>query len=324
MNLDTLKDTIAKKKYRHEIMDYVWITVGLTFYGSAWALFLLPYKIVSGGVTGISAIILYATGFPMEYTYFILNACLLVVALKILGLKFMMKTIYGIFGLSLMLKLFQQLVTNDDGTVMQILGEGQDFMSLIIGCSLMGTGLALVFLHNGSTGGTDIIAACINKYKPVSLGRLLIAIDVIIIGSCLLNPKFGTTMVDRVHTVVFGLCTMVVQNIMLDYVMNARRESVQFLIFSKKYDELAHILATEMYHGVTLLDAHGWYSKQEMKVICLVARKRESISIFRLIKMVDPDAFVSQSSVIGVYGKGFDEMKVKAKKMEPAKKEQTV
>lgn len=324
MNLDSLTSKIAKEKFRHEINDYIWITIGLTFYGAAWALFLLPYKIVSGGVTGISAIILYATGFPMEYTYFILNACLLVVALKILGFKFMMKTIYATFGLSLMLKLFQQIVTNPDGTVMQVLGEGQDFMSLIIGCSLMGTGLAIVFLHNGSTGGTDIIAACVNKYKPISLGRLLIAIDLIIIGSCLLNPKFGVNIVDRVHTVVFGLCTMVVQNIMLDYVMNARRESVQFLIFSKKYEELAHILATEMYHGVTLLDAHGWYTKQEMKVICLVARKRESISIFRLIKMVDPDAFVSQSAVIGVYGKGFDEMKVKALKENALKKKEEI
>lgn len=314
MNLESLKEKIAKKKLRQEISDYLWITVGLTFYGAAWALFLLPYKIVSGGVTGISAIILYATGFPMEYTYFIVNSILLLIALKILGFKFMLKTIYATIGLSLMLKYFQQLVTNDDGTITQILGQGQDFMSLIIGCTLMGTGLAIVFLHNGSTGGTDIIAACVNKYKPVSLGRVLIAIDICIIGSCLLNSRFGATLAERAHTVVFGLCTMVVMNVVLDYVMNARRESVQFLIFSKKHEELAHILATEMYHGVTLLDAHGWYSKQATQVICLVARKRESTSIFRLIKMVDPDAFVSQSAVIGVYGKGFDEMKVKAKK----------
>ena len=186
-------------------------------------------------------------------------------------------------------------------------------MSLIIGCCFTGTSLAVVFLNNGSTGGTDIVAACVNKYYNFSLGQVLIFVDLLIIGSCLFIPEFGNT-IDRVHKVVFGLCTMVIENFVLDYIMNARRESVQFMIFSKKYQEIANAIGTQMDHGVTILDGHGWYTGQKMKVLCILAKKRESQYMFRLIKMIDPNAFVSQSSVIGVYGEGFDEMKVKVPK----------
>ena len=202
------------------------------------------------------------------------------------------------------------------GHPIRILGEGQEFMSLVIGCCFTGLSLAIVFLHNGSTGGTDIIAAVVNKYHNFSLGQVLIFVDFVIIGSCFFFPQFGT-FVDRAHKVVFGLCTMVVENFMLDYVMNRRRESVQFLIFSRKHEEIANAITTQLDHGVTLLDGHGWYTGQEMKVICLLARKNESIYIFRLIKMIDPNAFVSQSSVIGVYGEGFDTIKVKVKPNSP-------
>jgi uncharacterized membrane-anchored protein YitT (DUF2179 family) len=118
---------------------------------------------------------------------------------------------------------------------------------------------------------------------------------------------------------MFGLCTMVIENFMLDYVMNRRRQSVQFMVFSKKYQEIADAIGTQMDHGVTILDGHGWYTGQEVKVLCILARKNESVTMQRLIKMIDPNAFVSQSSVIGVYGEGFDEMKVKVKKLQDKK-----
>lgn len=296
-----------------EAKDYIFITLGLILYAFGWTIFLLPYGIVTGGVTGMAAIIYFATGIPVVYPYFIINFILLVMALKILGWRFMVKTVYAIFMLSLLLALAQDMITGDDGQLMQILGPGQAFMSLIIGCSITGTSLAIVFLNNGSTGGTDIIAACVNKYYNMSLGTVLIFVDLVIIGSCLFIPEFGGWL-DRVYKVVFGLCTMVIENFMLDYVMNARRESVQFMIFSKKYQEIANAIGTQLDHGVTILDGHGWYTGQEMKVLCILAKKRESQIIFRLIKMIDPNAFVSQSAVIGVYGEGFDEMKVKVPK----------
>ncbi|MBQ7421965.1 MAG: YitT family protein [Prevotella sp.] len=305
--------TLNHKLIWREVKDYLFITFGLLLYTFGWTVFLLPYEIVTGGVTGIAALIYYATRFPIENSYLFINAALLAVALKILGWRFMVKTIYAIVCLYFMLKFAQMIMMGPDGHPIKILGEGQAFMSLVIGCCFTGASLAVVFLNNGSTGGTDIVAACVNKYYNLSLGQVLIIVDLLIIGSCLFIPEFGDKL-HRVHKVVFGLCTMVVENFMLDYLMNARRESVQFMIFSKKYQEIANAIGTKMDHGVTILDGHGWYTGQQMKVLCILAKKRESQYMFRLIKMIDPNAFVSQSSVIGVYGEGFDEMKVKLPK----------
>ncbi|WP_028897176.1 YitT family protein [Prevotella sp. HUN102] len=306
--------TFNKQLIRSEASDYIFLTLGLLLYASAFTVFLLPYEIVTGGVTGMSAIVYYATGFKIENTYMIINISLLVVALKILGFKFMMKTIYAIFALYFLLKYAQELMPVDEnGEFVKILGDGQEFMSLVVGCCLTGTALAIVFLNNSSTGGTDIIAACVNKYKDVSLGQVLMMVDVCIIGSCMLFPQFGDY-VERFHKVVFGLCTMFIECFMLDHVMNLRRQSVQFFIFSRKHEEIADAIMEECDHGITLLDGHGWYTGKEMKVICLLAKRNESQVIFRLIKTIDPNAFVSQSSVIGVYGEGFDQIKVNAKK----------
>jgi non-canonical purine NTP pyrophosphatase (RdgB/HAM1 family) len=275
---------------------------------------------VAGGVTGLSAIIYYATGFHLENTYIIINGLLLVVALKILGWKFLMKTIFAIFTLYFMLVVAQDLIPKqDNGLPFKLMGEGQDFMSMIIGCMMTGIALATVFLHNGSTGGTDIIAASVNKYHNISLGSVLIAADFCIIGSCMFFPQFGTYL-ERAHKVMFGFCVMAMENYVLDYVMNARRQSVQFMIFSQKWQEIANAIGTQMDHGVTILDGHGWYTGRQMKVLCILAKKNESINMFRLIKMIDPNAFVSQSSVIGVYGEGFDEMKVRIKEHKDNKK----
>ena len=306
--------TIKDKWILNEVKDYMFIALGLFVYTIAFTVFLMPYQIVAGGVTGLSAIIYYATGFHLENTYIIINGVLLIVALKILGVKFLMKTIFAIFTLYFMLIIAQDLIPKQpNGLPIKLMGEGQDFMSMIIGCVMTGVALAMVFLNNGSTGGTDIIAASINKYHNISLGTVLIAVDFCIIGSCMFFPQFGNYL-ERAHKVMFGFCVMAMENFVLDYVMNARRQSVQFMIFSRKWQEIANAIGTKMDHGVTILDGHGWYTGQKMKVLCILARKNESINMFRLIKMIDPNAFVSQSSVIGVYGEGFDEMKVKVPK----------
>ncbi len=305
--------TLDHKIILNEFKDYFFITLGLMMYTVAFTVFLMPYQIVAGGVTGLSAIIYYATGFHLENTYIIINMVLLVVALKVLGFKFMMKTIYAIFTLYFLLMFAQAIMpTQENGLPIKLLGEGQDFMSMIIGCVITGIALATVFLHNGSTGGTDIIAASVNKYHNVSLGSVLITVDFCIIGSCMFFPQFGDY-IERAHKVMFGFCVMALENFVLDYVMNARRQSVQFMIFSEKWQEIANAIGTEMNHGVTILDGHGWYTGRKMKVLCILAKKNESVNMFRLIKMIDPNAFVSQSSVIGVYGEGFEEMKVKIK-----------
>lgn len=301
--------TINHEMILNEVQDYVFITLGLVLYSLGFTVFLMPYEIVTGGVTGISAIIFYATGFNIEYSYFLINAILLFMALRILGWKFLSKTIYAIVVLSFLLGLFQTLLPRDEaGHFVKILGEGQNFMSLILGCTMTGSALGIVFLNNGSTGGTDIIAASVNKYRNFSLGTVLTFLDLVIIGSCLLIPTFGD-MLQRTYMVVFGLCTMVVENFMLDFLMNRQRQSVQFMIFSKRWQEIANAIGTQLDHGVTILDGHGWYTGHERKVLCILAKKNESALIFRIIKSIDPQAFVSQSAVIGVFGEGFDKIK---------------
>ena len=301
----------------YEIKDYFYITLGLLLYTFGFTVFLLPYEIVTGGIAGIGAIVFYSTGFPVQYTFFIINAVLIILALKTLGWKFLTKTIYATIMLTIMLEVAQTFTIQADGTFHKLLGENNDFMSLVIGCTITGTALATVFLNNGSTGGTDIVAAVLNKFHNISLGKALIIVDFCIIGSCIFVDSFGTVDL-RFRKVVFGLCTMLIECLMLDYVMYWQRQSVQFLIFSKKYQEIAYAISRTTDHTLTILDGHGFWTGKPTKVLCILAKKREIVHIFRLIKQIDPNAFVSQSSVIGVYGEGFDEMKVKIK---PSNKE---
>ena len=247
---------MTRQELLYEIRDYVNITLGLMLYTFGFTVFLLPYEIVTGGISGIGAIVFYATKFPVQYTFFIINAILIIAALKILGWKFLTKTIYATFALTFFLEIAQGIVVQPDGHFYKLLGEGNDFMSLVLGCMITGTALAIVFLNNGSTGGTDIVAAVINKYHNISLGKALIIIDVCIIGSSMFISSFGPIQ-NRCQMVVFGLCTMVIECLMLDYVMYWQRQSVQFLIFSKKYQEIAHAIATSTDHTMTILDGHG-------------------------------------------------------------------
>ena len=308
-----LKQNVNRKVWTLTV-DYLLITIGLALYAFGWGFFLLPYKMVSGGVTGVAALVFYATGLQISYTYFVINFVLLIVALKVLGLRFMMKTIYAIFTLSLMLEIAQAAVTYPDGTMYQMLGPQEDFMSMILGAIFSGIALAIVFMRNGSTGGTDIVAACVNKYRDISLGRVLIFVDLGIILS-------SYTIFEDWRKIVFGLVLMVLENFTLDYFMTARMQSVQFLIFSKKSKEIAHDIATKMQRGITILDGHGWYSGNEMQVLCILAKKREQISMLRIIKRIDPNAFVSVGAVKGVYGEGFDQSETPSQKKKKEEEE---
>lgn len=294
----------TKAEVQRELKDYFFITLGLVSYALGWAIFLLPYQITTGGTTGISAILYYATGFPIQWSYFIINAVLMTFAIKILGPKFSIKTTYAIVALTFLLWFFQLLVNDANGVPPLILGEGQDFMACLIGASMCGAGLGIVFNCNGSTGGTDIIAAIIHKYKDVTLGRMVMACDFIIISSCYF-------VFHDWRRVIFGFVTLFIIGFVLDYVVNSARQSVQFFIFSKEYDKIADRIIKETHRGVTVLDGTGWYSKQNVKVLVVLAYKRQSVEIFRLVKDIDPNAFISQSSVIGVYGEGFDKLKGK-------------
>ena len=287
-----------------EAKDYLFITFGLLLYAFGWAGFLIPNKITTGGVTGISAIVYYGTGIPIQNTYVLINIVLLVFALKILGWKFCLKTIYGIGVLYFLLWFLQRIIVDEQGIALSLVGD-EPFMAVIVGAALCGMGLGIAFTHNGSTGGTDIIAAIVNKYRDITFGRMTMLCDLCIISSSSFIPGY------TIEKVIFGYSTLIVIGLCIDYVVNNARQSVQFLIFSKEYEKISDAVTHQLHRGVTLLDGVGWYSKRDVKVIVILAKKRESTNIFRLVKAIDPNAFVSQSAVIGVFGEGFDKIKVK-------------
>lgn len=297
--------------------DYFVITLGVCLYCGAWAVFLMPNNLIGGGVSGLSAIVYYATGVSMGITNFSVNALLLVVAFFILGRGFGLKTIYAIIMSSLALQFFPSLIPTDfvnDFTV-----ENGKMLCVIMGGALTGLGIGLTFTHGGSTGGTDIIAMIINKYKDITPGRLLLMLDFVIILSSLLIPSYlpdGSQLnfTGKIANVIYALVLVAVNSYTVDMYLTGSKQSVQIMIFSKNYEALADEIAFNIKRGVTLLRSRGWFNKQESEVLLVVARKTDLSMILARIKEVDPAAFISVSSVMGVYGLGFDTIKNKSKK----------
>ena len=288
---------ITKKTLWNEIHDYVMIAIAMMSYCIGWSLFLLPNNITTGGVAGVSSILFWATGIPVQTSYFVINAVLLLIALRILGAKFCVKTIYAVSVLTIGLTIAQPY-----GVSRHLLSD-QPFMAAIIGSVFCGCGVGLGLASNGSTGGTDIIAAIINKYRDVSLGRVILICDIIIISS----SYFVLRDFERV---LYGYVVLYVTAFCIDQVVNSMRRSVQFFIISKKWEEIGRRINKEPHRGCTVINASGFYTGQEVKMLFVLAKRRQSSIIFKLINEVDPHAFVSQSAVIGVYGEGFDHIKV--------------
>lgn len=285
--------------------DYAQMTVGLLIYSLGYVLFLLPYKIISGGVSGVATLVFYSTGLHPNLTYLGINIFLLVLAMRIMGWRYFFRTIYGTLIATALIGLFQNLITDigPDGQehLRHIIGD-QLFMASVIGGLMEGLGLAIVFMGGGSTGGTDIIASCVNKYWDISLGRMMLFIDIVIVGSSYLISH-------EIQVVVIGYVTMIISMNFLDYVINGVRQSVQFIIISNRHEEIALAISERIHRGVTILYGEGWYSKEERRVLLIMARKYESRHIFQLIREMDPAAFVSMSNVEGVFGEGFDKIK---------------
>ena len=292
---------INKSMILDEVKDYFFISMGCAIYCVGFCLFMLPYEFTPGGMTGVSAIIYYATGFPTQYSYFIINAILLAIGLKILGFKFFTTTIYATATITFFLGLIQNIIRQADGSLPQVVGD-QPFMAAVLGACIEGAALALVFVNNGSTGGTDIIAAIVNKYKNFSMGRILMWLDFIIVSTSFF-------VFHDWNKVVTGYVILIISMILLDYTMTSATQSVQFTIISDKHEEIAQKINEVVRRGVTELYGEGWYSKQERRVLIVMARRRESQQIFRLIKHIDNKAFVTMTKVVGVYGEGFDHIK---------------
>jgi uncharacterized membrane-anchored protein YitT (DUF2179 family) len=293
-----------------QVKDYIMITLGLVCYCFGYSAFVLPEKVVTGGVTGLASLMYFGFGWNMAITYYAINALLLAIAFRTVGKQFVIRTIIGAtiatLLLGIMVPLFKEPIVAQ-----------QPFMNVIIGAVLCGIGLGIVFTHNGSSAGTDIIAAMVTKHSNISFGRTMIYVDLLIIGS----SYFIFHTLDKI---VYGLIFMFICSIAADMVIDSNRQSVQFMIFSKKWKEIANAITRETHRGCTVLHGTGWYTQSESTVLLVMCRNYESMRMFRIIKAIDEEAFVSQAKIKGVYGEGFDHVKVNVTKHEAEEIESAV
>lgn len=316
--------SLIKRTIWDVVKEYGVITLGLLAYSLGWTIFLLPNNLVGGGVSGFSAILYYATNIPMGYSYLAINAILLLIAVKILGTGFGGKTIYAIVMTSICLNIFPDLVPQE--FVEEFAVSNGKLICTILGGIIAGVGIGISISQGGSTGGTDIIALIWCKYRNVSPGRVILIIDVIIILSSLLIPSYTENgellpLAEKVAVAVYGLIMVTVCGYAVDVYLSGTKQSVQALIFTKKYKEMADAIAFDMNRGVTVLPAKGWFSKEDGYVLMVVTRRSDLNLLLKYVKSIDPDAFLSVANVMGVYGKGFDAIKVKTSSVKNDKKD---
>ena len=304
------------KKILRTLKEYSVMTAGLLFYVLGWVVFLVPNNLIGGGVTGLASIVQYATGgfIKIGVTYFVVNVALLITALFILGKGFGFKTVFAVAAVSLGLSVVPSVIPPE--FIKTIAVDNGKLMSTIMGGIMCGVGIGVSISQGGSTGGTDIVALIINKYRNVSPGRVILTLDVFILLSSLLVPSFtpeGVELVftDKLVNVVYGLILVIVNSTVLDLYLSGSRQSVQVFVCSKKYEEIANVVTGVLNRGVTELDGQGWYTKEPAHVLMIVTRKTDLNILLRTIRGIDPDAFLSVTSATAVYGKGFDHIKGK-------------
>ena len=311
-----MSDNVLQFSWKRALKEYALVTLGVVSYALGWTIFLLPNNLIGGGVSGFASILFYATGLPMGITYFIINIILLVVGTKILGTGFGGKTIYAIFMTSIMLALMPKVIPAD--FIHEFALSNGKLICTFLGGIIAGVGIGLSISQGGSTGGTDIVALLWCKFHSASPGRVILIIDVGIILSSLLFPSYTETgellpLTEKLAVVVYGLIQVTVSGYAIDMYLSGTKQSVQAFIFTKKVQEMADAIAFDMKRGVTVLPAKGWYSKEDKHVLMVVTRKTDLNLLLRYVKTIDPDAFLSVSSVMGVYGQGFDTIKIKSK-----------
>ena len=324
---------VVKKSFWTVAKEWALVTLGILIYVTGWALFLMPNNLVGGGVSGISSMIQYATGgaIQMGYSYFVLNAILIILAMVVIGMGFGAKTIYAIILASVGLRFLPDLIPTE---IIQTLAlQNGKLISTLCGGLMAGIGIGMSISNGGSTGGTDIIALIYTKYRNVSPGKVILYIDFVIILSSLLipsivpdlDPATGKQLIgpdgeplthlmpfaEKVTTVIYSLILVTVNGRVIDSYLSGSQQSVQLFILSKHYAEIADSITHDLHRGVTVLDGKGWYTKDPAEVLMVITRKTDVNLFLRQIKAIDPNAFLSVSSVNGVYGRGFEAIKGK-------------
>ena len=281
---------------------------------------ILPHNIVSGGLTGICAIIYYATSgllpdvfalyggsIPVWLTSLTFNLILLLIAYFTVDWRFCVRTLFG----TLTLSMWYRVIPIRDTPLID-----DPVAACIVGGLAFGVALGIVMANNGSSGGTDIVAKVVHHYRDISLGSVMVICDLVIIASSYMLPVPEQFLSDgmtaqqiadfKTRRILYGLCMTVSYTLSVDTMMNHLRQSVQFFIYSAHYAEIATAINQTVNRGVTILDGMGWYSKQPMRVVTVLARRHEASQIMRIVRDIDPNAFVSQANVSGVFGKGFE------------------
>ena len=279
------------------IREYFLMFFGMMMYSFGWIGCVLPANGMGGGAAGLSLVLCTALenlGLHVQIgtMVFFINAALLLVAGFIVGWNFGIKTIFCVLVISVGMNFWQDILPAGN-----FLGV-DSLLSIVLGGILAGAGIALCFSQGGSTGGTDIVAMIINKYRTVSYGKILIYSDFVIIASSLLVGK-------GISAVIYGYVLTAVVGYTVDMIMAGNQQSSQVLIITHDYEKMADAIARNIHRGVTLIDSQGWYSKEQTKMVMVVCRKRETAMILKFVKTIDPDAFMTVGSVMGVYGKGF-------------------
>lgn len=294
----------ARNKYLSVLWDYVIVTIGTFFYCIAWDCFMIPNNIASGGLTGACTIIQFATGglIPLSYSFFVLNVFLLITGAIVLGKGFGIKTVYAVL---LSTVLFRILPTFDfiQAVPGNFLYVDNRLLIPIMGGIIEAVGLGLILQRGGSTGGTDVIVMIINKFWPVSPGKVYLYSDLVIIASILLIPD------KTFEDMIYGYVAMVTFSFMVDFVLLGGKSTLQVMVFSEKYEQIADYIIYKMDRGVTALKAVGWYTRKDRNVLLILVRKSQLHDLCKAIKELDEKAFVSVSPASSVYGEGFDELK---------------
>jgi uncharacterized membrane-anchored protein YitT (DUF2179 family) len=283
------------RKLFNSIESYFLITVGLFIFAFGWTAFLLPSEIFGGGIVGLGAIFFFETGFPVGYTTLIANAILILIALKILGARFGINTLYGIGLSSVFFIILQKYITEPL--------VNDQFMAALIGGGFSGMGIGIAFANGGNSGGTDIIALIINKYRNISPGRIFVYFDVVVIA-------LSWFIFHSIEKIVYGYVVMGVASYTVDLWLNGSRQSYQIMIYSDLSQIIAEKISKDVKRGVTCLKGYGWYSKKDIEVVMVIARKDDKPKILQIVKETDKSAFISVAKVMGVFGRNFDEIKI--------------
>ncbi len=295
------------------LKEYVLIHLGCILYAFTWAGIIEAAHGIGGGASGLALLIQYATGFPMGIGYIIINCVLVVVSLIIVGRSFGLKTIFAIGSIALWLNLFGAILPDN------LLGLADDkLLSAILAGALSGIAVGMCLLQGGSTGGTDIVAMIINKYRRVAYGRVVMVSDFTIIGASWFIYQARPDIDNALAMIIYGYVIVAVFTYTVDTMLAGNKQSSQILIFSRRYGEIADEITQKLHRGVTILDGEGAYTGQPSKMLVVLCRKHETSNILRAVKQFDPEAFVSVSSVMGVYGKGFEDFDIKQKKIKNA------